>query len=311
MAFSLSSASQTVLELEAPVKMVPPNPALDDVSMDSFNLHSVLSQLNIPLNEEPSDAAGLLKTVYTRQKPKDTDSDSDQYSDSIGHSFDGNPVTNNFDNDLASFGSNFEPSPTKANASAAFPFDVPHSNPIVPRSTSERVSAAARATDKDKKKKKNAARATNAPGDPSGNEILDHIKYKTRLCRNWLQTHRCPYGDGCAYAHGAQEMRRQHENEAVVTSLSKLVGQMSRTTKKSASKAEATTAPGRNAKSKGHKAFVGQQMSPKNSDGDFQQWVKLSTAPPRQSALPDASWFNQSPVAFQYGPCVNVPFTQL
>jgi len=62
----------------------------------------------------------------------------------------------------------------------------------------------------------------------SEDKDLDYRKYKTRLCRNWQQTGKCPYGDTCVYAHGSKELRGEPENEAVVSSLSKLAGQLIR-----------------------------------------------------------------------------------
>eukprot|EP00667_Euglena_gracilis_P001468 EG_transcript_1469 len=57
---------------------------------------------------------------------------------------------------------------------------------------------------------------------------LDYKKYKTRLCRNWQQTGKCPYGESCVYAHGTREVRGEQENEAVVSSLSKLADQLAK-----------------------------------------------------------------------------------
>uniref|UniRef100_A0A7S1IUK7 C3H1-type domain-containing protein n=1 Tax=Eutreptiella gymnastica TaxID=73025 RepID=A0A7S1IUK7_9EUGL len=51
---------------------------------------------------------------------------------------------------------------------------------------------------------------------------VDFTKYKTRMCRNWQQTGKCPYSESCVYAHGPSELRGVTENEAVVSSLTKL-----------------------------------------------------------------------------------------
>ena len=32
-------------------------------------------------------------------------------------------------------------------------------------------------------------------------------RYKTALCKNYIQNHSCPYGDKCQFAHGEQELR--------------------------------------------------------------------------------------------------------
>lgn len=66
------------------------------------------------------------------------------------------------------------------------------------------------------------------PGQQVDDKDLDYKKYKTRLCRNWQQTGKCPYGEACVYAHGSKEMRGEQENEQVVSSLSKLADQMSK-----------------------------------------------------------------------------------
>ena len=55
---------------------------------------------------------------------------------------------------------------------------------------------------------------------------LDYKKYKTRLCQNWQHTGRCPYGEACVYVHGAKEMHSEQENEAALTSLTKLADQL-------------------------------------------------------------------------------------
>ncbi|CAG9312049.1 unnamed protein product [Blepharisma stoltei] len=32
------------------------------------------------------------------------------------------------------------------------------------------------------------------------------VKYKTEICKNWVNGH-CQFGDGCAFAHGKDELR--------------------------------------------------------------------------------------------------------
>mmetsp|Transcript_125197 Transcript_125197/g.216963 ORF Transcript_125197/g.216963 Transcript_125197/m.216963 type:complete len:271 (-) Transcript_125197:1206-2018(-) len=62
-------------------------------------------------------------------------------------------------------------------------------------------------------------------------QSIDPQKYKTRMCRNW-QIRQCPFGDACAYAHGAKELRAENVNAAVVNSLSKLAEQLSKQNKR-------------------------------------------------------------------------------
>ena len=38
-------------------------------------------------------------------------------------------------------------------------------------------------------------------------EQLQDDKYKTEMCRNWVQTGTCRYGDKCQFAHGYSDMR--------------------------------------------------------------------------------------------------------
>lgn len=70
------------------------------------------------------------------------------------------------------------------------------------------------------------ASASQGPSASQDNgKILDVTKYKTRMCRNWMQTQYCPYGNVCMYAHGEHELRNVTENSAVVQSLYKLAQQ--------------------------------------------------------------------------------------
>eukprot|EP00667_Euglena_gracilis_P017893 EG_transcript_18911 len=77
-------------------------------------------------------------------------------------------------------------------------------------------------------KAKRNAKAAKVSGTHHDDHSVDHNKYKTRLCRNWKETGKCPYGDTCVYAHGAKEMRCREDNEAAVMSLTKLADHLSR-----------------------------------------------------------------------------------
>lgn len=81
---------------------------------------------------------------------------------------------------------------------------------------------------KKKKKHPNAGSVNSYAALQKGGKAVDHEKYKTRMCCNWQQTGKCPYGEACVYAHGAKEMRGEQENQAVVTSLSKLADQLTK-----------------------------------------------------------------------------------
>jgi len=39
-------------------------------------------------------------------------------------------------------------------------------------------------------------------------------RYKTRLCRNFTETHECPYETRCMFAHGEEDLRTPEENYA-------------------------------------------------------------------------------------------------
>jgi hypothetical protein len=47
----------------------------------------------------------------------------------------------------------------------------------------------------------------------------DPRKYKTRLCRNWVQTGQCAYEDVCCFAHGDSELRDPAANLKVLSDL--------------------------------------------------------------------------------------------
>lgn len=82
--------------------------------------------------------------------------------------------------------------------------------------------------EKKPKKKNSMSGPSGIPPQSAEDKDLDYKKYKTRLCRNWQQTGKCPYGEACVYAHGVKEVRGEQENEAVVTSLSKLADQLTK-----------------------------------------------------------------------------------
>lgn len=35
------------------------------------------------------------------------------------------------------------------------------------------------------------------------------LKIKTELCKSWVKTKTCPYGDTCAFAHGEHELQKK------------------------------------------------------------------------------------------------------
>jgi hypothetical protein len=47
---------------------------------------------------------------------------------------------------------------------------------------------------------------------PQGNGLGDPAKYKTRICRNWLQGE-CQFGAACSFAHGEDELRSFEQEE--------------------------------------------------------------------------------------------------
>jgi hypothetical protein len=50
------------------------------------------------------------------------------------------------------------------------------------------------------------------------NNALDPVRYKTKMCKNWQQSEKCPYGPRCLFAHGAKEMRSYSVNSTAITS---------------------------------------------------------------------------------------------
>lgn len=66
----------------------------------------------------------------------------------------------------------------------------------------------------DKRNKRRRRRAL--PVDD--NAALDALRYKTKMCKNWEVTGKCPYGPRCLFAHGKRELRSYSDNnQAIVT----------------------------------------------------------------------------------------------
>lgn len=40
--------------------------------------------------------------------------------------------------------------------------------------------------------------------------LINNMKLKNELCRNYLETGYCKYHDKCQFAHGVQELRQHH-----------------------------------------------------------------------------------------------------
>ena len=40
-------------------------------------------------------------------------------------------------------------------------------------------------------------------------EWVDRTKYKTEMCKNWIEVGRCRYGKKCQFAHGDDEMSQK------------------------------------------------------------------------------------------------------
>jgi len=72
-------------------------------------------------------------------------------------------------------------------------------------------------TEQDQDDKRNKRRRRRAsPVDD--NAALDALRYKTKMCKNWEVTGKCPYGPRCLFAHGKRELRSYSENnQAIVT----------------------------------------------------------------------------------------------
>lgn len=49
------------------------------------------------------------------------------------------------------------------------------------------------------------------------NGALDPVRYKTKMCKNWQQSEKCPYGPRCLFAHGTKEMRTYSLNSNAIS----------------------------------------------------------------------------------------------
>ena len=45
-----------------------------------------------------------------------------------------------------------------------------------------------------------------ATKDSQGAEKVSEEKYKTEMCKNWMETDTCRYGNKCQFAHGKEEL---------------------------------------------------------------------------------------------------------
>eukprot|EP00668_Euglena_longa_P002872 GGOE01003362.1.p1 GENE.GGOE01003362.1~~GGOE01003362.1.p1 ORF type:complete len:314 (+),score=3.01 GGOE01003362.1:75-1016(+) len=52
------------------------------------------------------------------------------------------------------------------------------------------------------------------------NTALDPVRYKTKMCKNWQQQEKCPYGPRCLFAHGTKEMRTYSINSSAINTAS-------------------------------------------------------------------------------------------
>jgi len=50
------------------------------------------------------------------------------------------------------------------------------------------------------------------------NVAMDPMRYKTKMCKNWQTTEKCPYGPRCLFAHGSKEMRSHLNNHSAISS---------------------------------------------------------------------------------------------
>jgi len=48
------------------------------------------------------------------------------------------------------------------------------------------------------------------------NPAVDAVRYKTKMCKNWQMSQKCPYGPRCLFAHGAKELRSHTLNQAAI-----------------------------------------------------------------------------------------------
>ena len=51
-----------------------------------------------------------------------------------------------------------------------------------------------------------------------GNAALDPVRYKTKMCKNWLLHEKCAYGPRCLFAHGSKELRTCTNNHSAINS---------------------------------------------------------------------------------------------
>ena len=63
------------------------------------------------------------------------------------------------------------------------------------------------------KRKKNKDKDVDEQG-----KALDPVRYKTKMCKNWSQQSKCPYGPRCLFAHGPKEMRTYNGNQTAISS---------------------------------------------------------------------------------------------
>lgn len=53
------------------------------------------------------------------------------------------------------------------------------------------------------------------------NRACDALRFKTRMCKNWEITGKCPYGPRCLFAHGKKELRSYTENNQTILTASR------------------------------------------------------------------------------------------
>lgn len=46
---------------------------------------------------------------------------------------------------------------------------------------------------------------------PVQKEVKEQVKYKTELCKNWIEKGKCSYSIRCRFAHGPQELIQNKE----------------------------------------------------------------------------------------------------
>jgi hypothetical protein len=54
--------------------------------------------------------------------------------------------------------------------------------------------------------------------NPEPNPAVDAVRYKTKMCKNWQQFEKCPYGPRCLFAHGSKELRSYTVNHTAIAS---------------------------------------------------------------------------------------------